>query len=50
MMMMLIVIEKHIKNVICDEECNFTWEKPCHDCDCRYNNIIEKINKAKDSE
>lgn len=39
-------IEKHIKNMICDEECGFNWNKPCPDCDCRYNDIIDIINKA----
>ena len=43
-------VEKHIKGIICDEECGFNWEKPCPDCDCRYNDIIGIINKAKRGE
>lgn len=37
-------IEKYIKDVICKEECNYNWEKPCSDCDCRYNDILDIIN------
>lgn len=41
-------IEKFIKEDVCDEECGFNWKKSCSDCDCRYNNIIDIINKAKE--
>lgn len=41
-------IEKCIKEYVCDEECGFNWDKPCPDCDCRYNDIIDIISKAKD--
>lgn len=42
-------IEKCIKEYVCDEECGFNWDKPCPDCDCRYNDIIDIINKTKGS-
>lgn len=41
-------IEECIKDSICQEECNYNWEKPCPDCDCRYNDIIDIINKTKE--
>lgn len=41
-------IEKFIKEDVCDEECGFNWKKSCSDCDCRYNNIIDIISKAKE--
>lgn len=41
-------VERFIKEDVCDEECGFNWKKSCSDCDCRYNNIIDIISKAKD--
>lgn len=41
-------IEKFIKKDVCDEKCGFNWKKSCSDCDCRYNNILDIISKAKE--
>lgn len=38
--------KKYIRNV-CKEECGYTKKTFCGDCDCRYGNIFDIINKAK---
>jgi len=40
---------EEIKNVlkeICKEECDYTKPKFCGDCDCRYGQILNKINEV----
>lgn len=39
---------EEIKNVlkeVCKEECDYTKPKFCGDCDCRYGQILNKINE-----
>lgn len=38
-------IKDCIKNYVCNEECGHDWIKPCGDCDCRYNNILQIIGE-----
>jgi hypothetical protein len=37
---------KKVLKKICKEECDYTKPKFCGDCDCRYGQILTKVNEV----